>query len=159
MATVLSLIPSGTGTDPILVHAMNYAPRRDLVARSVAYFPEGVFCGPQRMAGESLVLLLQLGGASGQGFMGYEDLQAGHAALAARGVFDGGVYRGPEGDAQEEPNLPGRDRAMGAVRATREMPMTAEEIADETRPARPRGPAHRAWKHTRARPLTARGVC
>ena len=77
--------------------AMNYAPRKDLVAGSVAYFPEGTFYGPQRMAGESLVLLLQLGGASGQGFMRYEDLQAGHAALAARGTFAGGIYRGPDG--------------------------------------------------------------
>ena len=77
--------------------AMNYAPRKDLVAGSVAYFPEGTFYGPQRMAGESLVLLLQLGGASGQGFMRYEDLQAGHATLAARGTFAGGIYRGPDG--------------------------------------------------------------
>ena len=76
---------------------MNYAPRKDLVAGSVAYFPEGTFYGPQRMAGESLVLLLQLGGASGQGFMRYEDLQAGHATLAARGTFAGGIYRGPDG--------------------------------------------------------------
>src|SRR5437868_6198056 len=58
-----------------LAGAMNWAPRRDLIAGSVAYFPEGTFYGPQRMAGESLVLLLQLGGASEQGFMPYEDLQ------------------------------------------------------------------------------------
>jgi len=77
--------------------AMNYAPHKDVVAGSVAYFPEGTFYGPQRMAEESLVLLLQLGGASGQGFMPYEDLEAGHAALAARGTFVGGVYRGPDG--------------------------------------------------------------
>jgi len=81
--------------------AMNYAPRKDLLAGSVGYFPEGTFYGPQRMAGESLVLLLQLGGASGQGFMCYEDLRAGHATLAARGRFDEGVYRGPDGDAQD----------------------------------------------------------
>jgi len=77
--------------------AMNYAPRKDVVAGSVAYFPEGTFYGPQRMTGESLVLLLQLGGASGQGFMRYEELQAGHAALAAHGTFSGGIYRGPDG--------------------------------------------------------------
>ena len=77
--------------------AMNYAPRKDVVARSVAYFPEGTFYGPQRMAGESLVFLLQLGGASGQGFMCYEELQAGHAALAARGTFAGGIYRAADG--------------------------------------------------------------
>jgi len=81
--------------------AMNYAPRKDLVAGSVGYFPEGTFYGPQRMAGESLVLLLQLGGASGQGFMRYEDLQAGHAALAACGTFEGGLYRGPRGGPQD----------------------------------------------------------
>ena len=77
--------------------AMNYAPRKDVVAAAVAYFPEGTFYGPQRMAGESLVLLLQLGGASGQGFMCYEELQAGHAALAARGTFADGIYRGADG--------------------------------------------------------------
>lgn len=81
--------------------AMNYAPRKDLVAGSVAYFPEGTFYGPQRMAGESLVLLLQLGGASGAGFMRYEDLQAGHATLATRGRFEDGVYRGAAGGAQD----------------------------------------------------------
>jgi hypothetical protein len=80
---------------------MNYAPRKDLVGGSVAYFPEGTFYGPQRMAGESLVLLLQFGGPSGQGFMRYEELQAGHAALAARGSFAGGVYRGHEGGTQD----------------------------------------------------------
>ena len=57
----------------------------------VAYFPEGVFYGPQSISGESLTLVLQLGGASGAGD---HSARSGHGAghLFRRG--GGGVSGG-----------------------------------------------------------------
>ena len=58
---------------------------------TIGYFPEGVSY-EQRAVGRSVTLLLQGGGASGAGFMHYEQLEAGHAALSKEGEFSGGVY-------------------------------------------------------------------
>lgn len=58
---------------------------------TIGYFPEGVSY-EQRAIGHSITLLLQGGGASGAGFMNYEQLEAGHAALSKEGDFSGGVY-------------------------------------------------------------------
>jgi hypothetical protein len=71
----------------------NYSPRRDLEAGQVGYFPEGTFYGPQESPEETHVLLLQFGGASGSGFMSYDQLTAGYEALRAEGSFEGGVFR------------------------------------------------------------------
>ncbi|VWX62431.1 conserved hypothetical protein [Burkholderiales bacterium 8X] len=68
---------------------------RDGVMRpgTVAYFPEGVFYGPQSIAGESATLVLQFGGASGSGYISEERFQAGVAELKAFGSFENGIYR------------------------------------------------------------------
>ena len=58
----------------------------------VGYFPEGTFYGPQSAEGEAIVLVLQLGGASGNGYMAEAQLQAGMAALKTVGTFEGGVF-------------------------------------------------------------------
>jgi hypothetical protein len=79
--------------------ALNYAPGRDVDAGSAVYFPEGTFYGPQRCAVDALVLLLQCGGASGEGFMSYEELGRGHAELARVGRFEDGVFRRETGAA------------------------------------------------------------
>jgi hypothetical protein len=69
--------------------AMNYAPNKNLRVGSVGYFPEGTFYGPQQDAEGSIVLLLQMGGAAGFGFMSYQQLNSGYERLADLGQFDG----------------------------------------------------------------------
>jgi hypothetical protein len=68
---------------------------RDGVMRpgTVGYFPEGVFYGPQSIAGESSTLVLQFGGASGSGYISEERFQAGVAELRQHGTFENGIYR------------------------------------------------------------------
>ena len=72
--------------------AMNYAPGKDLKAGTVGYFPEGTFYGPQSDTSKSEVLLLQMGGAAGYGFMSYQQLNAGYERLSDLGNFDRGVF-------------------------------------------------------------------
>jgi hypothetical protein len=60
---------------------------------TIGYFPEGVFYGPQSIAGESATLVLQFGGASGSGYISEERFQQGVAQLRQHGVFEGGIYR------------------------------------------------------------------
>ena len=72
--------------------AMNFAPGRDLKAGTVGYFPEGTFYGPQSDTSRSVVLLLQMGGSAGYGFMGYRELADGYKELSSLGRFDGGVF-------------------------------------------------------------------
>ncbi len=71
------------------------APRLTIDAGEVGYFPEGVHYGPQE--GDSdrlvLVLVLQFGGASGQGYLSRSQVKAGHVALETEGAFEGGVFR------------------------------------------------------------------
>ena len=67
---------------------------RDGVMRpgTLAYFPEGVFYGPQSIAGESSTIVLQFGGASGSGYVGEERYQQAVAELKEHGHFDKGIY-------------------------------------------------------------------
>lgn len=68
-------------------------PRLTIDAGEVGYFPEGVHYGPQEGDRDRLVLVLQFGGASGQGYLSRAEVKAGHAALAREGRFEGGVFR------------------------------------------------------------------
>jgi hypothetical protein len=78
--------------------AMNYAPGKDLKAGTVGYFGEGTFYGPQQMSEPSEVLLLQLGGSAGYGFMSYQQLNAGFEALRTQGEFDKGAFSHRDAD-------------------------------------------------------------
>ena len=69
------------------------APRLAIDAGEVGYFPEGVHYGPQEGDQDRLVLVLQFGGASGQGYLGRDQVKAGHAELESQGTFEGGVFR------------------------------------------------------------------
>ncbi|MGH8226965.1 MAG: hypothetical protein ACREU3_03500 [Steroidobacteraceae bacterium] len=62
-------------------------------AGEIGYFPEGVRYGPQRGGPDRIVLLLQVGGASGQGYLSPAQLEAGRAGLAAEGHFEAGVFK------------------------------------------------------------------
>jgi hypothetical protein len=71
---------------------MNYAPGKNLERGAVGYFPEGTFYGPQRDTEVSVTLVLQMGGASGYGFMSYDQLHAGYQQLCDYGNFQQGVF-------------------------------------------------------------------
>jgi hypothetical protein len=58
----------------------------------IAYFPEAAHYGPQEGGTDRTVLLLQFGGASGQGFIGPDLLDRARRELAEKGTFEGGVY-------------------------------------------------------------------
>jgi len=58
----------------------------------VGYFPEGTPYGPQTSSEDSLTLVLQFGGASGNGYMSEAELSASVAALKQHGSFEKGIY-------------------------------------------------------------------
>ena len=58
----------------------------------IAYFPESAYYGPQQGGEDRIVVLLQFGGASGQGFIGPDRVTQARLELAKEGRFDGGVY-------------------------------------------------------------------
>ncbi len=72
--------------------SMNFAPGKDLRAGAVGYFPEGTFYGPQQDTVGSIVCIVQMGGASGDGFMSYRQLNDGYQRLSDLGNFDRGVF-------------------------------------------------------------------
>lgn len=59
---------------------------------SVAYFPEGTYYGPQSSSSRSLTLVLQFGGASGNGYMSPEQYDSAAAELRTLGTFANGAY-------------------------------------------------------------------
>jgi hypothetical protein len=59
----------------------------------IGYFPEGTPYGPQTSSVRSLTLVLQFGGASGNGYMTQRELEAGTAELKKQGTFEKGVFR------------------------------------------------------------------
>ena len=58
----------------------------------IAYFPEGARYGPQEGGEDRIVVLLQFGGASGQGFIGADRVKQARLDLAKEGRFEDGVY-------------------------------------------------------------------
>jgi hypothetical protein len=61
-------------------------------AGEIAYFPESAYYGPQEGGEDRIVVLLQFGGASGQGFIGPDRVKQARLELADDGRFEGGVY-------------------------------------------------------------------
>lgn len=59
---------------------------------TVGYFPEGTRYGPQTNKGDLLTLVLQFGGASGNGYMSEEELSEAVRQLRAFGEFKSGVF-------------------------------------------------------------------
>jgi hypothetical protein len=72
----------------------------------IGYFPEGLPYGPQEdplgtaQPGERLQLVLQFGGASGNGFMSMDQRKEAWAELAKTGKFVGPHYHRPDGSVQ-----------------------------------------------------------
>lgn len=75
-----------------LTGVFNYAPNKDIKPGCLVYFPEGGWYGPQRATVESDILLIQYGGASGDGLMTYDELAEGYRQLSALGSFDAGYF-------------------------------------------------------------------
>ena len=61
--------------------------------KTIGYFPEGTRYGPQKsLSQDSMTLVLQFGGASGNGYMSEPQFQQGLARLQAKGSFADGVF-------------------------------------------------------------------
>jgi hypothetical protein len=61
----------------------------------IGYFPEGMAYGPQSQdpASTPMTIVLQMGGASGSGYLSRKEVKAGMDALKAEGEFKDGVFR------------------------------------------------------------------
>lgn len=71
----------------------NIAPGKTLNEGDIGYFPEGCYYGPQFDGGQNRVtLVMQLGGASGLGYMSSAQLRRGLEALEQTGIFAGGKF-------------------------------------------------------------------
>ena len=70
----------------------HYAEDKVLPAGSVGYFPEGVYYGPQVRKQGLYMVVLQFGGASGQGFMGEKQHSKGYAEIEKTGKSEKGIY-------------------------------------------------------------------
>ncbi|KAJ5274106.1 hypothetical protein N7478_009231 [Penicillium angulare] len=98
----------------------------------LCYHPEGVYYGPQD-DGDQLkeVLVLQFGGASGQGFISHEKLAESQKRLDGQGRFEGGkFFRAVKGD--EGSNI-GEDEAIDAYQALWEDQMRRPLVYPEGR--------------------------
>ncbi|HWK43996.1 MAG TPA: hypothetical protein VNT30_04725 [Stellaceae bacterium] len=71
-----------------------------LDAGKIGYFCEGSFY-EQHSVGKAEALVLQMGGASGSGYMSLDEVYAGSARLAQRGSFKDGVFTSNAGDARK----------------------------------------------------------
>jgi hypothetical protein len=69
-----------------------YADGKVLPPGWVAYFPEGIHYGPQIRKQGLVLMLCQVGGASGNGFLSKMQRRNAHDELAKKGTFHKGVY-------------------------------------------------------------------
>ena len=76
------------------------APGLGLAAGEVGYFPEGVVYGPQDGTVNRLVLVLQFGGASGQGYLSEAQLRRGRDELRDVGQFADGMFQRDDDNGQ-----------------------------------------------------------
>lgn len=66
---------------------------------TAGFFPEGTFYGPQTSREDTVQLVMQIGGASGNGYLSERERIAAVEALARRGQFRSGHYY-PEGSGE-----------------------------------------------------------
>lgn len=70
-------------------------------AGEIGYFPEGVHYGPQEGGPDRIVLLLQVGGASGLGYLSPGQLESGRERLLREGIFEEGVFKRTSGEGKK----------------------------------------------------------
>ena len=92
----------------VLSGRANYGPKRFIGAGEVAYFPEGVFYGPEESEGDRLGLTWQFGGAGGLGLISNRQANDATEALQQTGKFERGIYY---------PNDPGSRKAQDSYEA------------------------------------------
>ena len=69
-------------------------PQRSMLPGQIGYFPEGTYYGPQADDGSGwTIMIVQFGGASGEGFLSADDALTAKTSLATEGYFDGGVFK------------------------------------------------------------------
>jgi hypothetical protein len=78
-----------------LAGEVDFARDGKLKTGMVGYFPEGMFYGPQSQDPNTapLTVVLQMGGASGSGYLSRAEVKAGMDALRNEGEFKDGVFR------------------------------------------------------------------
>lgn len=81
--------------------SIDYGGGRAVRAGQVGYFPEGTPYGPQDITAQEAIVL-QCGGASGQGFLSGAQLRDGRSALAGKGRFEGGIFIRDEGEGRRK---------------------------------------------------------
>lgn len=81
----------------VLSGSYSFRPDKTIAAGSLAYFPEGASYGPESAEGDPVMISLQFGGASGQGFMSMDQLQSAIERLKERGEFTDGKFRTADG--------------------------------------------------------------
>ena len=72
--------------------SITYLPKKSITPGVLVSFPEGAYYGPQQTEEVTDQLLLQYGGASGQGYLSQEQLIQARAELAENGTFENGIY-------------------------------------------------------------------
>jgi hypothetical protein len=82
--------------------SLSITPEKELATGWVGYFPEGTWYGPQAPAtAERITLVLQFGGASGQGFISTRQMQEAYEELARVGTFKAGVFHRADGNGRQ----------------------------------------------------------
>jgi hypothetical protein len=71
---------------------ITYVPKKLIEPGTLVFFPEGAYYGPQETPETADILLLQYGGASGQGYLSQEQLFQAKAEMSKTGTFSEGVY-------------------------------------------------------------------
>ncbi|PPR12151.1 MAG: hypothetical protein CFH41_00184 [Alphaproteobacteria bacterium MarineAlpha11_Bin1] len=71
-------------------------PGKTIEAGEIGYFPEGLHYGPQE-GPERTVMVLQFGGASGNGYLNRDEVNRAYEELSEVGSFDKGVFRRSRG--------------------------------------------------------------
>jgi hypothetical protein len=71
---------------------VDFASNGKMTPGTIGYFPEGTRYGPQTSTDDALVLVLQFGGASGNGYMSEDQFQYGVNHLKQEGEFRNGAY-------------------------------------------------------------------
>lgn len=73
-------------------------PRRSMLPGQIGYFPEGTPYGPQVDDGTGwTIMIVQFGGASGDGFLSASEAQSTKEKLSREGDFVGGVFKRTSG--------------------------------------------------------------
>ena len=77
----------------VLEGDMRISPQQIVKEGQVGYFPEGTYYGPyDDSGGHRISMIVQFGGASGNGFMSEEEAIAAKSELLKEGTFKGGVF-------------------------------------------------------------------